>query len=122
MDNGSLIRGILDSLCYSLLLDVIDYFLLNHSWNILSLVLDGIVILDSPVYGYNLRSCHLIEFGDDLLDWDLLDPLNLIKLNVALLIRNVFNSTLGWDVLNYGFFIDGWGNGCGTHCYSAANP
>jgi len=115
MDHRGLVRGVLDPLSHPLLLDIVDNLLLDHPRNILGLVLHSIEVLDSLFDGYNLLSCHLIVLGDDLLDRDLFHSLDLVVLNSAFLIWDVLNPALGWEVLDYGLFVDSRRNGCGAH-------
>lgn len=87
VDNLSLDGLVLNSLLGSLLWDVLDVFVIVDLGNVLSLVLDGIVV------------------GDLLLLWDVLSGVDWLLDGLVLDL-----GSLVWDVLNSGLSLDWWSN------------
>lgn len=89
------------------LIDTLDGFLNHHglldfSTDVLDLSLNGIVVSDGSLIGNSLIADNLLVLDDLSLNWDLVDLLDLLILNVLLLERNILDSALNWDLLSNG--------------------
>jgi len=107
----SFVRGVLYTLKDLLLLDVVDDLLLDDAWNVFSLVLDGVVVLDQSLNGHSLRSDDLIVLGDESLNGNLLDPFDLVVFDIVFLVGDVLQATLSWDLLDDSLLVDGRSDG-----------
>ena len=96
--NGDILNSFVDTLNWLLN----HHGLLDFSTDVFDLSLNGIVISDSSLIGNSLVADNLLVLDDLSLNWDLIDLLDLLILDVFLLERNILDSTLNWNLLSNG--------------------
>ena len=79
----------------SFLLDVVNDLLLDDSGDVLSLVLNSVVILYHSLNWDSLASSDFFILSNNSLDWNLLNSLDLVVNNTSFLNWNVLDSAFG---------------------------